>query len=278
MTLRGQPAHFAVKAVYTGKELELSAFSTYVERTIALPEGTDLTRITTGVALDPDGSIRHVPTKIIQKEGRYYAKLSSLDNGTYAVVQHSAAFPDMAGHWAEETVKDLGSRLIVNGTDSGLYDPDREMTRAEFAAILVRGLGLKPESGAVPFTDVSEGEWYTGVIHTAAAYQLAGGFQNGSFQPEAKITREQAMVMIARAMQVTGLRSTLSEEDAGSAQLHRFEDRSEASEWALASLEAVLQEGIAGGRTGQRLEPQALVTRAEVAVMIGRLLRESGLI
>lgn len=276
LILVGQPVHFAVKGIYQGMEAELGTFAAYAERTIALPEGTDAARVATGVAVDPDGSIRHVPTKIVLKDGRYFAKLNSLTDGTYAVVQHSVAFRDMVGHWAEETVNGMGSRLIVNGTDSGLYNPDREMTRAEFAAVLIRGLGLKPETGETPFTDVSDAEWYSGAIRTAADYGLAGGFQDGSFRPSERITREQAMVMIARAMELTGLKAPVSV--AGSEIVHRFEDRNRVSEWAADSLQAILQSGIAGGRTGQLLEPQAYVTRAEVAVMIERLLRGADLI
>lgn len=277
-TLVGQPVDFAVKVVYQGTEVELSTFAAYVEKSIALPEGTDISGIITGVAVDADGSIRHVPTKIIQVDGRYYAKVNSLTNSTYALVQHAVAFSDMTGHWAQETVNGLGSRLIVNGAENGLYNPDREMTRAEFAAVMVRGLGLKPETGASAFTDVSEAEWYNSAIRTAAAYGLAGGFQDGSFHPSERITREQAMVMLARAMDVTELNAQLPKSNGSSDGLNRFEDKNQISEWALDSLEGILQSGIAGGRTGQLLEPQAYVTRAEIAVMIERLLRESDLI
>jgi polygalacturonase len=276
LELVGEPVHFTVKAFYQGKELELTTFAAYVEKMIALPEGIDTSGVLTGVVLGEDGSFHPVPTKIIRKENRYYASLNSLPNGTYTIVQHQASFHDMAGHWAQETVNNLGSRLIVNGTDNGLYNPDREMTRAEFAAVLVRGLGLMPEAGATGYTDVAQAEWHNGAIRTAAAHGLVDGFGDGSFRPEERITREQAMVIIARAMEVTGL-ETDQPGDASSL-LERFGDNEQISDWAADSLVSILQSGIAGGRTGQLLEPQAYVTRAEVAVMIERLLRESGLI
>ncbi|MDF2936405.1 MAG: coagulation factor 5/8 type domain protein [Paenibacillaceae bacterium] len=278
LALVGQPVHFAVKAAHGATAVELGTFTAYVEKTIVLPDGTDISRIMTGVAVEADGSLRHVPTQIISVDGRHYAKLNSLTNGTYAVVQHTAVFNDMAGHWAQEAVTNLGSRLIVNGTDAGLFSPDREMTRAEFAAVLVRGLGLRLEVGASSFSDVSETQWFNGAIRTAASYGLVGGFGEGSFQPEAQITREQAMVMISRAMKVTRLGTQLPATDEGSSLLQRFGDNQQVSDWAADSLASILQSGIAGGRTEQLLEPQAYVTRAEVAVMIERLLRESGLI
>lgn len=276
LELVGEPVHFTVKAFYQGKELELTTFAAYVEKMIALPEGIDASGVLTGVVLGEDGSLHPVPTKIIRKENQYYASLNSLPNGTYTIVQHQASFHDMAGHWAQETVNNLGSRLIVSGTDNGLYNPDREMTRAEFAAVLVRGLGLMPEAGAAAYTDVAQAEWHNGAIRTAAAHGLVDGFEDGSFRPKERITREQAMVIIARAMEVTGL-ETDQPGDASSL-LERFGDNEQISDWAADSLVSILQSGIAGGRTGQLLEPQAYVTRAEVAVMIERLLRESGLI
>ncbi len=276
LELVGEPVHVTVKAFYQGKELELTTFAAYVEKMIALPEGIDTSGVLTGVVLGEDGSFHPVPTKIIRKENRYYASLNSLPNGTYTIVQHQASFHDMAGHWAQETVNNLGSRLIVNGTDNGLYNPDREMTRAEFAAVLVRGLGLMPEAGAAAYTDVAQTEWHNSAIRTAAAHGLVDGFGDGSFRPEERITREQAMVIIARAMEVTGL-ETDQPGDASSL-LENFGDKEQISDWAADSLVSILQSGIAGGRTGQLLEPKAYVTRAEVAVMIEQLLRESGLI
>lgn len=84
--------------------------------------------------------------------------------------------------------------MIINGTGDGLFSPDQDITRAEFAAIIVRGLGLKFEEGVTPFSDVKKTDWYSSVIHTAYKHQLINGFEDGTFRPDDKITREQAMV------------------------------------------------------------------------------------
>jgi len=154
------PLDFKVTAVYGDQTEEVARFSAYVERTIAIPEGIDPQRITTGVVIEPDGSTRHVPTKVIQIDGKYYAKINSLTNSTYSVVWHPLEFVDVANHWAKDTVNDMGSRMIIEGIGNGLFDPDRDITRAEFAAIIVRALGLKPESEASFFSDVKELDWY----------------------------------------------------------------------------------------------------------------------
>lgn len=67
------------------------------------------------------------------------------------------------------------SRMISEGTGNGLFHPERNVTRVEFAAIIVRGLGLKPEPATAHFTDVKVTDWYNGVFNTAYAYNLDSG-------------------------------------------------------------------------------------------------------
>lgn len=67
------------------------------------------------------------------------------------------------------------SRMIIDGVGNGRFDPDQDVTRAEFAAIIVRALGLKLESGPSVFPDVKESAWYSSAVRTAYAYYLIGG-------------------------------------------------------------------------------------------------------
>ncbi len=276
-TLVAPPVSFAVRGTYGDSSIEISKFNTYVERTIAIPAGTDPDRITTGVVVEPDGTVRHVPTRIMLTDGKYYARISSLTNSTYALIWHPLVFKDAANHWAGNAMNDLGSRMIMSGVGQELFDPDRAMTRAEFAATIVRGLGLVSESGAIPFTDVKPSDWYCGAIQAAHAYKLISGFEDGAFRPTDKVTREQAMVILAQAMAVTGLKATSSSLAAGEL-LNAYTDADEISEWAKTGVADCLQAGIVFGTSGTTLAPKAYVTRAEVAVMIHRLLRKSDLI
>ena len=74
--------------------------------------------------------------------------------------------------------------------------------------ILVRGLGIKTNNEAASFSDVKASDWYNDAIHAAYSYQLVNGLQDGSFRPNAKITREEAMVITAKAMKITGLKAS----------------------------------------------------------------------
>jgi uncharacterized repeat protein (TIGR02543 family) len=276
-TIVTPPINFTVRGIYGDTIIDLSEFNTYIERMIAIPVGIDPNQITTGVVVDPDGSIRHVPTKIVYAEGKYYAQVNSLTNSIYAVISNPVAFTDVANHWAKEAVNDMGSRMVISGIGDLKFNPDQDITRAEFAAIIVRGLGLKPISGSAPFSDVRETDWYSSVINTAYAYNLINGFEDGSFRPLDKITREQAMAIIAKAMTITGLKAKLEEVEAGRP-INFFTDSGMVSAWAKEGIADSLQAGIITGRNGSELAPKANITRAEVAVIVKRLLQKSDLI
>jgi len=277
LTLVAPPINFKVTAVYEESTEEVTSFNAYVERTIAIPDGVDPNRITTGVVVEPDGTVRHVPTKVVEQAGNYYAHINSLTNSTYALVWHPMEFKDMTHHWAQDTVTNMGSRLVVEGTGNSMFSPDRDITRAEFAAIVVRGLGLRLEHGDSEFTDVQATAWFSDAVQTAYAHGFIQGFEDGTFRPHDKITREQAMSIIANAMkliewdeQYEGLSTD--------AMLLTFDDAEDIASWAVSNIAITVQAGIVSGRSSNELAPQEFMTRAEVATIIERLLKRAELI
>lgn len=277
LTLAAPPLDFTVKAVYGDQSVEVKSFDAYVERTIAIPEDINPNKITTGVVVEPDGSIRHVPTKVRQNNGRYEAEINSLTNSTYAVVWHPMQFKDVTNHWSKDAVNDMGSRMIVEGVGNGSFSPDRAVTRAEFTAVVVRGLGLRPENGASPFMDMHNEDWYNGAVRTAHAYGLINGFEDGSFHPNETITREQAMVILAKAMTITGLKDSLNSSTVDEA-LQMFQDETAVSSWARTSAADSVKSGLLQGRSQSLLVPKGKITRAEIAAIMQRLLQKSDLI
>ncbi|MNI08022.1 Endo-1,4-beta-xylanase A precursor [compost metagenome] len=276
-TLVVPPVEFIVRAIYENRTIEVTKYNTYVKRAIAIPDGVDPNKITTGIVVEPDGTTRHVPTKVVGIDGKYYAIINSLTNSTYSVVWHPLEFNDVANHWAKNAVNNMGSRMVINGTGEGLFSPEKDITRAEFAAILVRGLGIKPENGATAFSDVKNLDWYSSAVKTAYTYHLISGFEDGTFRPMDKITREQAMTMLAKAMEITGLNAKLSVQSADAA-LRPYDDAEGVSAWAKSSVANSVQAGLVSGRSGAELAPKDYITRAEVAAIIQRLLQKSGLI
>lgn len=276
-TLVAPPVDFTISVVHGDMIMSVLSYTGYVERTIAIPDGVDPSTITTAIVVEPDGTVRHVPTKVVTIDGKHYAVISSLTNSAYAVVSHPVTFTDMAQHWAKDAVNDLASRMVINGTGNGLFQPNNAITRAEFAAIMVRGLGLKLENGSTAFTDVASSAWYSSAVNTAHAYGLIDGFEDGTFRPKDAITREQAMTIIAKAMLITGLRDQLDDRSSDDV-LGDFADTAQVSSWAKSGVALSVQAGIVSGRSGNVLAPKATITRAEVAKIVQQLLSASGLI
>ena len=275
-TLVGSPVEFNVTATYDGNNVAVDQFNSYVERTIALPANIDPSQITTGIVLESDGSVRHIPTKITQVNGVYHAQINSLTNSVYSVIYHPQAFADVANHWSKTEVNDMGSRMIVSGVSNNTFEPNRSITRAEFAAVVVRALGLKPGEGSNSFSDVSDSDWYADVVKTASSYNLIGGYEDGTFRPQERITRQEAMALIARAMKVTGLDSQVPANAVQ--QLSSYTDAAQVATWAKEAAAASIHTGLITGRGSNTIAPQQSITRAETAAILRRLLQQSGLI
>lgn len=274
--LLGSPVDFKVTATFDGKSVSVDKFNSYVSRTIALPGNVDPNQITTGVVVDEDGTVRHIPTKITQVNGKYHAQINSLTNSVYAVIWHPHTFTDVAQHWAKTEVNDMGSRMVIEGITDTTFGPNRGVTRAEFAAILVRGLGLKPLEQVNSFKDVNGSEWYADVVTTASNYGLINGYEDGTFRPQTQITRQEAMVLIARAMTVTGMETAAS---AGNVQQWTdYADAEQVASWAKEAVTSSIYAGLVSGRGKDNIAPNQSMTRAETAVIIRRLLQQSGLI
>ncbi|MBB6635238.1 InlB B-repeat-containing protein [Cohnella thailandensis] len=270
------PVEFSVVASFGGHTAETDRFGQFVEREIPLPEGIDRSKVTTAVVVEPNGAARHAPTRVIERDGRLYAVVSSLTNSDYALVDHSAAFADVNGHWSREAVNEMASRMIVNGTDGSHYKPDAAVTRAEFAAIVVRALGLPDTGTASGFADVEDGAWYAGAADQAQRIGLIEGYSDGTFRPNATITREEAVAITARAMELVGVDTVLSAEDSARI-LSAFKDAEDIGSWAKPSAAAAVANGLAAG-SGSRFMPGSKMTRAETAAIVQRLLKQAGLI
>ena len=271
------PVDFSVSCTYDGKTVEIGGYDTYVERMIRIPNGVDATKITTAVVIGPNGTTHHVPTKITVVDGKYYAVVNSLTNGTYALIWNPVAFADVETHWARLPVNDMASRTVVNGVDNNDYWPDLAVTRAEFVADVVRALGLDTGMGSCGFADVMPTDWCYGYLQTAVGYGIVIDCEDGNFNPDDTITREEAMVMIAKAMKLTGLAPELSDAERTS-QLSKIADASDISDGARESIAACLEAGIISVETDGTIAPKAFLTRAEAASLLQKLLQESGMI
>lgn len=271
-----QPVDFEITVSYGAQSIEANKFNSYVERSIAIPEGVDPSKITTGVVLNPDGSLSHVPTVVKQENGRYYATINSLTNSTYTVIFNPKEMSDVSRHWAKDDVNDLSSRLIVSGVTEKTFAPDAAITRAEFAAIVTRALGIRSATYDGGFSDVASADLHAGAIQAAADYELVSGYADGSFRPNARITRQEGAVLLARAAAVAKLRTDLTSDEMERS-LSAFSDGGKVAGWSRASVAAAVHLNLLQGHGG-KLDLEANLTRAETAALVRRLLRTANLI
>ncbi len=274
-----QPVDFEITCTNGSRIVDVSKFNNYVERTVILPEGIDNKKVTTGVVFNEDGTFSHVPTAVYQDkiDGKYHAKINSLTNSTYAVIWNPVTFNDVENHWSKDYVKDVGSRLIDDGVGNGNFAPNRAITRAEFASMVVKALGLKGTNFAEKFGDVKKGDDYNYYIYTAYEYGILANYSNGNFGPQDLITREEAMTMLAKVMEIAGMNVTVSDTDVSN-QLKLFKDSDNISVYARQAISVCIKNGIFAAGNEVRLTPKDNFTRAESATVIIKLLKKSELI
>ncbi|RAV21920.1 hypothetical protein DQG23_07675 [Paenibacillus contaminans] len=263
---------FTLVAEANGKTITIASFDhAFVERTISLPKGNEPQSMT-GVYYDPaTGKLYPVPTTFEVKGDEMLATIRTNHNSIYTIVETSpVSYTDTAEHWAKEDIRQLSAKLILNGEDDSVFNPDGKLTRAQAAAITVRSLGLTEHSGAKAFADVGPSHWAAGWIGAAVKEGLAEGIADDRFNPDEQVTREQLFVMLYRAAQKAGADWAVSKPS-----LTGFSDAGSLSPWAVEAASALIEAGIVQGNGGS-LNPQRHVSRAEAAALVRRTLIEIG--
>ena len=179
----------------------------------------------------------------------------------------SKRFTDMGNHgWAAASVDFLYDGGITTGTSATTYGPALNITRGDFILMLYRAFNLSANT-TDGFKDVPSDSYYAQAIAVAKALGIAQGSDDGRFNPTAPLTREDAMVFLYRTLNRTG-RTIAS---ASTSYLNRFSDGSSTSSYAQDSVAALAQAGIIQGDTNGRLNPKGSLTRAEMAVILHRV-------
>ncbi|MFD1954358.1 S-layer homology domain-containing protein [Paenibacillus thailandensis] len=261
---------FQAEAVTGGSGAPIDFGNNYVERSIPLSGQVNPDRAA-GVRFDETKrALAFVPALF----GYAAATLKSTGNSLYAVIESDKSFEDVpAGFWGEADIEQLASKLVLNGLTEDTFGPNETLTRAQFAAMIVRGLGLQ-ERGTAPFSDVTAGEWYAGAVGAAYEAGIVSGYEDGTFRPNERITRQELAVLIDNAVSFASGGET--ENAAGAPE--RFRDQEAISPWARTAVANVAEAGISEGRNGGYFDPAANSTRAEAAAMLKRLLVHVGFI
>ncbi|MDO7906063.1 S-layer homology domain-containing protein [Paenibacillus sp. JX-17] len=270
-------------ALTDGKQsVELKKFGQYIVRTLPVSTGPMTASKATGVVILPDGTIEPVPTRFIQENGQVMAVIQSMTNSIYTVVtdDENSTFLDTEQHWAKETISEMKAKRIVTGVTSDRFAPDAAISRAEFVMMTVRALGLMEADGETSFQDVKATDWFSKSVSIANAYGLVHGYnqRDGSyFEPARYISRQEALVILQKAMLIAGQVPGEMPEAELNAILSPFKDSASFSPWGRQAAGFAVKEGLMNG-SSSFARPQDAVSRAETAVLIYRMMTISGFI
>lgn len=214
------------------------------------------------------GMLHFVPATFAEHAAGTTARLKRNGNSVYLLAAYDRSFDDMAGHWALAQVALAANKGLVLGKDESAFAPEDQVTRAEFATMLVRALGLSPAKTNAGFRDVAEDAWYAQDITAAEQAGLIVGYEDRSFRPEAFIRREEAAAMLMRALAYAGAVNIAAHDEPLE---ERFRD-AETIVWASEELAAALSAGLMKGMDDGYLMPQRYMTRAEAATLLIRFL------
>lgn len=184
-------------------------------------------------------------------------------------------FEDIAAHKNQPAVEALAARNIVAGKDNGRFDPDGNMTRAEFAAIVVKALGLEPKANG-KFSDVPADAWYAGYVGMANSKGIVNGSGDGSFNPNGTISRQEAAIMVTNAAKLCGMDTAVESGEVRTV-LAQFTDYVTTAEWARSSLTFCYREDLLD-QSDITIRPGEAAKRSEIAQMIFNLLGEADLL
>ncbi len=177
---------------------------------------------------------------------------------------------DVVGHWAYDSIKELNKKGLINGRGNG-FEPDSFITRAEWLTLLYRGIGLDDLKVTYrpTFSDVKQDEWYTNVILDAYSKKFVNG-DNGVFNPNGNITREQMAKMLIEVLEYQ------TEKDAVSSEETAFSDNEIISDWAGEYINKAVGEKLMTGTPEGKFEPLKNATRAEAATVLLRFINLIG--
>ncbi|MCQ1529470.1 InlB B-repeat-containing protein [Lutispora saccharofermentans] len=215
--------------------------------------------------IDGSGNMITVPN------GRYdqtagTMTFSSTRFGRYAAAYVYKTFDDLSmTEWARKAIETMASKGILTGTGLNTYSPAGNITRADYLAFLIKTLGLTA-SFEDNFEDVKSGAYYYEAIGVAKKLGIAAGSGNNQFKPQESISRQDMMVLTARALEKFKKFKVMGNTSA----LDGFSDKGDIYDYAAESLAALVREGLITG-FGNKLNPHSRVTRAEAAVFLYRI-------
>jgi hypothetical protein len=193
--------------------------------------------------------------------------------GSYVITNVEVPLTDLQQHaWAIQEVQHLYGKDIIAGMSDTRFEPQGELTRAQFLQMLVKGIGKTnhTDSSAKPLpTDVKSDQWYTDAIRAGLAMNIVQGRADGTFGANDRISREDMAVMLDRAMEAAKRNNNSATINADQM---KFRDQADINEYAKDAVTSMVQLGVLKGLPDSTFAPKQTANRAQGAVAVARLL------
>lgn len=190
---------------------------------------------------------------------------------TCTLTAYGRLFTDVAADaWYYAAVGEAVERGLMNGTDAYAFSPDAAMSRAMMATVLYSMAGRPAVSGSAPFSDVSDSAWYADAVQWAGGAGIVNGMGNGTFAPDAAVTREQMAVFLYRYAQAPGQDVTVDGDP-----LAGFADADTVSAYAVDAMRWAVGAGLITGTDSLTLSPRSGATRAQTAAILTRFAEQA---
>ncbi|MCL2125658.1 MAG: S-layer homology domain-containing protein [Oscillospiraceae bacterium] len=235
------------------------------EETPDEPETTEETAEEAGTE-DPDAEVpgtEETDAEATDTEGADTEEAETEENDIMAPEEPAAlSFPDMPEtHWAYAEVTALTEAGIIDGYEDGTYRPNNDVTRAEWAKIMIGAAGLPADDLSVLFTDAVEDQWYIPFINAAADY--LPGYDDDSYHPNEAALREDVIVSMAM---LKGYDVSAADDSC----LDQFSDADTIADDARAYVALAVENGLIGGFNDGTIRPDATLNRAQAAIILWR--------
>jgi hypothetical protein len=258
------PVTFNVTGTYGGKTVNVPLLAGNGEATISLSGGAPVGAHLVGVEI-VNGAPEHAWMNLQNGTADFYTR----SGGTFAIVSHTVNFSDIGGLPQSTAITNLADDLVTTGVTRDTFDPQGGVNREQFAALIVRALGLWNIGQGTKFKDVAASSWAAPTIAAAVSEGFVEGYPNGTFRPDASITNEQMAVMVARVMTDLGIGHGPNTETPA--------DLGKIPSWARGDVELVLSQGVMSIDTQGDFSPGAVTTRAQAAQIIWNLMHEASI-
>lgn len=240
--------------------------------TLSFPIPTDYATNRMAVYRLENGKVTELAGTISASGKTYTLETDKL--GTFVVAERVSSvldrFTDLNGHWARDYIAVAVERGLFAGVSDTTFGPDQSMTRGMFVTVLGRLAGADTTSTATPFTDVKDGDYYAPYVAWAAQNGIVQGTTPTTFEPDRAVSREEMATLLNRYCQFAKI--TLD-----SSLTVTFTDQDTISEYAREAVQAMASAGLLVGTDNGAFAPKGTATRAEVATLLARFVKNNSL-